>query len=74
MKTFKKISSGVVDLNEPIVIDICMTCDLYRTLTATLSQLKLEIVASKVFIIQFVYTSSTFVVLDGEITIIFKFI
>lgn len=46
MKTFKKISSGVVDLNEPIVIDICMTCDLYRTLTATLSQLKLEIVAS----------------------------
>eukprot|EP00111_Clytia_hemisphaerica_P010613 TCONS_00031020-protein len=45
MKTFKRNSGSLVDLNEPVVIDICMTCDLYQTLTTTFTQLRLEIVA-----------------------------
>lgn len=49
MKTFRRSDAGVVDLNEPLVIDICMTCDLYQTLTNTLTQLRLEIVAGICF-------------------------
>ncbi|XP_047141200.1 ubiquitin-protein ligase E3B isoform X1 [Hydra vulgaris] len=45
MKTFKK-PSETLDLNEPIVMDICTSCDLYRTLTVSLIQLKMEIVAA----------------------------
>lgn len=45
LKAFKKSSNEVVDINEPIVMDICMSCDLYQTLTSTLKQVKLEIVA-----------------------------
>ena len=46
MKTFKKVcSSENVNMNEPIVADICSSCDLYRTLAKTLTQFKMEIVA-----------------------------
>jgi len=45
MKTFKKSHTSLADLNEPVVIDICMTCDLYQTVATTFTQLRLEIVA-----------------------------
>lgn len=46
MRTFKKGSfSENINLNEPVVADICSSCDLYRTLAKTLAQFKMEIVA-----------------------------
>ena len=52
MKTFKRNNGSLVDLNEPVVIDICMTCDLYQNLTTTFTQLRLEIVAGMLFIVK----------------------
>ena len=49
MKTFKRAtnSNSLIDLNEPVVVDICMTCDLFQTLATTFTQLRMDIVAGK---------------------------
>ena len=45
LKTFKKTTCENVNVNEPVVSDICSSCDLFRVLANTLTQYKLEIVA-----------------------------
>lgn len=49
IKTFKRAtgSNSLLNLNEPVVVDICMTCDLFQTLATTFTQLRMSIVAGK---------------------------
>ena len=35
------------DLKDPMVLDVCQTCEMYQVLAATLTQLKMEIFAGK---------------------------
>lgn len=51
IKTFKRATgnNSLINLNEPVVVDICMTCDLFQTLATTFTQLRMSIVAGKSF-------------------------
>lgn len=53
LKAFKKSSNEMVDINEPIVMDICVSCDLYRTLATSLNQVRVEIVAGETLFLLF---------------------
>ena len=37
--------AGYRDLKDPIVLDVCQTCEMYQVLAATLTQLRMEIFA-----------------------------
>ena len=43
----------MVDINEPIVMDICVSCDLYRTLATSLNQVRMEIVAGETLFLHY---------------------